>query len=167
MAGMVALVMAASAFLGQRARTEADAALNITVVARQWWWEFDYPGADVKVANELHLPADRPVRLTLTSADVLHSFALPGLGINADVVPGQPRTLLLSAGQAGVMNGSCGAGCGCQTVCMRFKVLVTSESEFESWLQKQRGVPLVAGNTATPQCANPAGAPAPRHSSAR
>src|SRR5271170_6321661 len=53
-------------------------ALEIKVVAHQWWWEFDYPDG-VKTSNEMHIPVNRPIRLSLESADIIHSFWVPQL----------------------------------------------------------------------------------------
>src|SRR5690606_14151423 len=54
--------------------------LRIEVTGHQWWWEVRYPDSGVVTANQLHLPVDRPVDLTLRSADVIHSFWVPRLG---------------------------------------------------------------------------------------
>jgi heme/copper-type cytochrome/quinol oxidase subunit 2 len=160
--GGILLVLAGSAWLGSRfIAGENDPATEIHVIAHQWWWEFDYPKQGVKVANVLHVPAGRPVRLVLSSDDVLHSFWLPSMRLSVDVVPGQKQTVMLNLPKPGTLDGSCGAGCGCDTVCMRFRVLVTKNLEFQQWIKKQRGVPLKAGNTAAPSCLLASGAAAP------
>jgi heme/copper-type cytochrome/quinol oxidase subunit 2 len=149
----ILVVVAGSVWLASRFSARGNGpATEVDVIAHQWWWEFDYPRLGVKVANVLHVPEDRPVRLVLSSADVLHSFWLPSMRLAVDVVPGQKRTVVLNLPNPGTLNGSCGAGCGCDTVCMRFHVLVTNNLEFQQWIKKQRGVPLKQGNTRAPSC---------------
>lgn len=151
--GGILLVTTGSVWLASRVIARRNGpATDVDVVAHQWWWEFDYPRQGVKVANELHLPEDRPARLVLTSTDVLHSFWLPSMRLSVDVVPGQKRTLMLNPRNIGTLNGSCGAGCGCDTVCMRFRVLITNNREFQQWIEEQHGVPLKQGNTIAPTC---------------
>jgi cytochrome c oxidase subunit II len=149
----ILLVITGSVWLVSRnIAARNDSATEVDVIAHQWWWEFDYPGQGVRVANVLHIPEDRPVRLVLTSADVLHSFWLPSMRLAVDVVPGQKRTVVLNPRSTGTLDGSCGAGCGCDTVCMRFRVFVTNDLEFQQWIKKHRGVPLKQGNTTAPSC---------------
>ena len=72
-------------------------ALQVTVVGKQWWWQFDYPDAKVVTADELVIPAGRQVNVHLTacatsipgSCNVIHSFWVPELAGKKDVVPGQ------------------------------------------------------------------------------
>ena len=62
-------------FRTQPRNPEPATSCPITVVAHQWWWEFHYDdGSNVMTANELHIPADRPIRFSLVSNDVIHSF---------------------------------------------------------------------------------------------
>lgn len=153
------LVLTGSVWLGSRfIAGKNDPATEVHVIAHQWWWEFDYPKQGVKVTNVLHVPTGRPVRVVLSSDDVLHSFWLPSMRMAVDLVPGQKRTVMLNLPKAGVLQGSCGACCGCQTVCMRFRVLVTKNLEFQQWVKKQRGVPLKGDNTQAPSCLFASGA---------
>ena len=76
--------------------------LEIKVIAHQWWWDFQYQGAGVVTANELHVPTGQTIRLDLQSADVIHSFWVPQLGGKRDVVPGQINELTLIANEPGV-----------------------------------------------------------------
>jgi cytochrome c oxidase subunit 2 len=82
-------------------------ALQIVVVGRQWWWEFRYPTLDVVTANELHLPAGRPVVLRLEGDDVIHSFWVPRLGGKRDVIPGRRNLITLTADAPGEHWGQC------------------------------------------------------------
>ncbi len=146
------LLAAGSLWLMRRAIAPRDpTALEIHAVAHQWWWEFDYPSG-VKTADELRIPEGRSVRLELTSADVLHSFWLPSMKQGVDVVPGRNTTLILGSRSRGTLWGSCDADCGCNTMCMRFRILVSTDSEFRRWMEKQRRV-LKAPRRSAPACA--------------
>src|ERR1700676_5095493 len=82
--------------------------LAVTVIAHQWWWEFRYDdGSNVRTANELHIPAARPIRLNLVSNDVIHSFWVPRLGGKRDVVPGQVNQISLISNIPGEYYGQC------------------------------------------------------------
>src|SRR5439155_1490450 len=63
-------------------------ALKVDVIGHQWWWEFRYPELALVTANELHVPLGRVVQLSITSADVIHSFWAPPLGGKRDAIPG-------------------------------------------------------------------------------
>src|SRR5262245_51696499 len=73
----------------------APGALDVTVLGHQWWWEFRYPSLGLVTANELHLPAGRPVTLKLEGPDVIHSFWVPQLGGKRDVIPGRHNQITL------------------------------------------------------------------------
>lgn len=119
-------------------------ALEIKVVAHQWWWEFDYPDG-AKASNELHIPVNRPIRLSLESADVIHSFWVPQLGGKRDVVPGQINELTFIANVVGMYPGQCAEFCGLSHANMRFRTFVDSPDDFAKWDRDQ-----LAGPVATP-----------------
>jgi cytochrome c oxidase subunit II len=116
-------------------------ALVISVEARMWWWEVRYPGdggaSGFVTANEIHIPAGRPVYLALSSADVIHSFWVPALGGKMDMVPGRMQHLLLSADQPGVLRGQCAEYCGEQHARMALHVVAQEPQAFEAWRQAQ------------------------------
>jgi cytochrome c oxidase subunit 2 len=123
-------------------RAPADS-LRVRVVGHQWWWEFDYPGARVATANELHIPAGRPVDLVLDSADVIHSFWVPMLAGKEDLIPGKTNHLFLSADRPGVYEGQCAEFCGVSHANMRFLVVAQAPADFRRWiagLQRPAGV---------------------------
>ena len=72
----------------------------IDVTGQQWWWKFDYPELGVSTANEFAIPAGKPVRFNLHSADVQHSFWIPRLGGKMDLLPGQDNWIWLQADPA-------------------------------------------------------------------
>ena len=128
-------------------------ALVVSVTAKMWWWEVRYSdpagGADIVLANELHLPADRPVYLALTSTDVIHSFWVPALAGKMDMVPGRMTGLALRPLKAGVYRGQCAEYCGIQHAKMALHVVVEPSEAFAAWLARQaRPQPLPsAGGT--------------------
>src|SRR3954466_375254 len=89
------------------APTRGQTKMTIEVVGRQWFWEVRYPGFGAVSANEIHIPAQTPVKVVLTSPDVIHSFWVPELNKKVDAVPGHPNTMELSADAAGVYRGQC------------------------------------------------------------
>jgi cytochrome c oxidase subunit 2 len=114
----------------------------IEIVAHQWWWEVRYPGsapADrVTTANEVHVPVGSPMRLVLSSGDVIHSFWVPRLGGKTDLIPGQRNVTWLAARRPGVYYGSCGEYCGAQHAKMRLRLVADPPSDFQRWLVAQR-----------------------------
>ncbi|MGH2755582.1 MAG: cytochrome c oxidase subunit II, partial [Actinomycetota bacterium] len=96
------------------AAEEPDGGMNITVVARQFWWEYQYEDLELTTANELHIPVDQPVKLTLrgVEGDVIHSFWIPRLTGAQDVVPTHDNTLIFTAEETGEYWGQCKEFCG-------------------------------------------------------
>jgi cytochrome c oxidase subunit II len=113
-------------------------ALTVEVVGHQWWWEVRYPNAQVITANELHIPAGRPVRLLLTSTDVIHSFWVPELHGKMDLMPGRPNTFWIEARRPGIYRGQCAEYCGHQHAKMAFLVIAEPPDQFAAWLETQR-----------------------------
>lgn len=85
-------------------------AMEVRVNAKQWGWEFVYPGGETD--NELHVPVGKPVKLILTSADVLHAFYSPGLRVKRDAVPGMFTTLWFQGTTVGKDDIFCAEYCG-------------------------------------------------------
>ena len=123
-------------------------ALFVTVVGRQWWWEYRYESYEGKTlgfatANELHIPASsadaaRPVYLTLESADVCHSFWVPRLGGKTDLIPGRTTSMWFQTAERGLFVGQCAEYCGTQHANMLIRVVVESPSEFARWIEAQQ-----------------------------
>lgn len=112
--------------------------LEITVIGHQWWWEIIYPELGITTANELHIPRDRKAVLTLTSADVIHSFWVPRLGGKRDLNPGWENTLWFTPDSAGVYDGQCAEFCGVSHANMRLRVVVLEPEEFDSWVDREQ-----------------------------
>ena len=114
-----------------------DGALDVKVTARQFWWEYEYKDAGVITANELHIPVDTPVYLTLQGEDVIHSFWVPKLAGKQDVVPGRTNQLTIQADDPGEYEGQCTEYCGLSHANMKLRVIAHPEDEFEQWLSEQ------------------------------
>ena len=115
----------------------SENALEIEVVGHQWWWEFRYPEYGFVTANEMHIPIDRPVYLSMTSADVIHSFWTPQLNGKRDVVPGRITNLRLQADEPGLFLGQCAEFCGLAHADMRHRVFAHTEADFQAWAEAQ------------------------------
>lgn len=70
---------------------------EVNVTGYQWWWKFEYPEYGVVTANEIAIPAGRPVKFNLKTQDVIHAFWVPRLGGKMDLAPGQDNWLWLQA----------------------------------------------------------------------
>ncbi|MET0334946.1 MAG: cytochrome c oxidase subunit II [Rhizobacter sp.] len=128
-------------------------ALVVSITARSWWWEVRYDNgggageqAVLYTANEIHLPAGRPVTLSLTSADVIHSFWVPALGGKVDMLPGRVLHLRLRTVEAGRYRGQCAEFCGEQHARMALQVVVHEGDGFDRW-KAQQSQPAQAPST--------------------
>ena len=115
--------------------------LEIEIIARQWWWDVRYLDrrADriFRTANELHLPVGVPVRITLKSSDVIHSFWVPNLAGKQDLIPGRVSQIMLHPLRIGSYRGQCAEFCGLQHARMALDVTVESPSAFARWSARQ------------------------------
>jgi cytochrome c oxidase subunit 2 len=107
--------------------------LVVEVVARQFTWVFRYPQAGL-TASELHLPLGRPVRLEITSEDVIHSLWVPNFLAKRDATPGRVSELVVTPSQAGIFPIRCAELCGAGHAIMISQVVVQPPDEFEAWI---------------------------------
>lgn len=119
------------------ARPDEPASMTVEVVGHDWWWEARYNGGEIVTANEIHIPAGQPVRVELTTDDVLHSFWVPQLQAKTDTVPGRVNHTWLEADMPGRYRGQCAEFCGLQHAKMAFFVVAQSPDDFEAWLENQ------------------------------
>lgn len=117
-------------------------ALEVVVRGWQWWWEFRYPALGITTANELHLPAGRPVTLRLEGEDVIHSFWVPQLGGKRDVIPGRVNRLTWTPEAPGEYWGQCAEFCGASHANMRLRVIVEPPEAFARWVAAQQAPPV-------------------------
>jgi cytochrome c oxidase subunit 2 len=125
-------------------RTQAPAspqALEIDVTAKQWWWEFRYPQLGVVTANEIHVPAGRPVAIKLQGWDVIHSFWVPQITAKRDVTPGRLNWITFTADTPGTYWGQCAEYCGTSHANMMLRMMVDTPAAFDAWVKAQLAPP--------------------------
>lgn len=119
--------------------------LQVNVTGHQWWFEFEYPdagnGKKIITANELRIPVDRPILLSLFSDDVIHSFWVPKLAGKLDMVPTHENKMWFQADSNKIdedlpvtLFGQCAELCGIAHALMRFRVTVMEQADFDSWV---------------------------------
>lgn len=122
-------------------------AIEIKVTAQKWFWSFDYVKEDVNSLNELVVPVDMPVQLTMSSTDVIHSFYVPGFRIKLDVLPNRYTVTWFEATDVGSYDLFCTEYCGTGHSEMIGKVKVVTDSEYREWIDNAglggEEVPLV------------------------
>lgn len=131
---------------------KADDSMPLQVTAQQFKWTFEYPEADGVQSDELHVPVDRQLDVTLEALDVLHSFWVPEWRIKRDLVPSGPggdeidNQFVVTPNEEGTFSLVCTELCGLGHATMRATVVVESQEEFEQWLTEQE--PAAAGDDA-------------------
>jgi cytochrome c oxidase subunit 2 len=119
-----------------------DDALQVTAVGRQWMWKFQHAEGRREI-NELHVPVGRPVRLTMTSEDVIHSFFVPAFRTKQDLIPGRYTTAWFEATKPGRHHLFCAEYCGTLHAGMIGRVVAMEPADFQAWLAGgQPGVPV-------------------------
>ena len=129
--------------LGTEAIPKPVSAMDVTVIGHQFWWEYRYPRLGVVTANELHIPisdpgSPTPTYLTMSSADVSHSFWVPRLAGKMDVIPNRVNVMWMDPPQAGLYLGQCAQYCGTQHAKMLLRVYAQSPSDFAAWVEQQK-----------------------------
>ena len=107
---------------------------EIQVMGQKWSWLFTYPNGYIDA--ELHVPSGRPVRLVMTSRDVIHSFFVPAFRVKRDVVPGRYDEVWFNATTPGVYDIFCAEYCGTSHSTMLSKVHVHEPDEYDAWLEE-------------------------------
>jgi cytochrome c oxidase subunit 2 len=110
-----------------------EGAIEIYVVGKQWMWKLQHPEGQREI-NELHVPVGRPVKLIMTSQDVIHSFYIPAFRIKNDVLPNRYSTAWFEATKTGEYHLFCAEYCGSQHSGMGGKVVVMEPADYEQWL---------------------------------
>jgi cytochrome c oxidase subunit 2 len=122
-------------------RNVPDDAMRITTIGRMWEWEFDYGNG--KLAKELVVPVNQPIRLDLVSEDVNHSLFIPAFRVKEDVVPGYDNWLWFTPIYIGEYDIMCAEYCGLLHYDMVTKVRVVEQQEYEDWLANLEATGLV------------------------
>ena len=117
----------------------------VEVTGRQFEWSLRYPGADgelgtrddIHLVNELHVPVNEEVVMTIKSDDVLHSFFLPNLRVKQDVIPGMKQHVWFKAKKIGTYDIVCAELCGWGHYKMKGRLTVESRENFDRWIQQK------------------------------
>jgi cytochrome c oxidase subunit 2 len=131
---MIAMVMfgwGASAYFEMR--TPPAEALQVYAVGKQWMWKFQHLEGQREI-NELHVPVGRPVRVTITSEDVIHSLYFPSFRTKMDAIPGRYTQLWFEATKTGTYHIFCTEYCGTNHSGMIGSVIVMEPAEYQAWL---------------------------------
>ena len=112
-------------------------AMDVYVSAKQWMWKFSYPEGPNAI-NELRVPAGRPVRLLITSRDVIHSFYVPAFRVKQDAVPGRYTQAWFQAIKPGTHAIFCAEYCGLQHSRMRAHVVVMDPKDYDQWVASEK-----------------------------
>jgi cytochrome c oxidase subunit 2 len=135
--------------------------MTIKVTGYQWYWGYEYPDhdgisfnaymipdADINAANgekrllstdnKLVLPVDTNIQILVTAADVIHSFAVPALGIKTDAIPGRLNETWVRIEKPGIYYGQCSELCGKDHAFMPSEIHAVSKEEFEAWIEKAK-----------------------------
>jgi cytochrome c oxidase subunit 2 len=114
-------------------RRPADA-VDVQVVGKQWMWKIQHAEGKSEI-DELHIPVNRTIALTLTSQDVIHDFFVPAFRVKQDVVPGRYTSEWFKATRVGEYHLFCSQYCGTQHSHMIGKVVVMEPAAYERWLK--------------------------------
>jgi cytochrome c oxidase subunit II len=121
-----------------------DGSREIDVTGQQFAWSFSYPDAEV-TSGQLVLEVDEPVRLTLTSKDVIHSFWVPEFRMKQDAVPGTETHVVITPTKVGTYEVICTELCGLGHAVMRSQAVVLGPSDYEKWMNEQKSGGAAAG----------------------
>jgi cytochrome c oxidase subunit 2 len=115
--------------------TPPEDALEVYVVGRQWMWHLQHTGGQREI-NQLHVPIGRPVKLTLTSQDVVHSFFVPAFRLHRDAIPGRYTNAWFQATKTGRFRLYCSEYCGTNHSSMIGEVIVMDREAYREWLAR-------------------------------
>ena len=129
------------------AQEQGKEPLHVEAVGHQWWWEFRYEDANpdaegaelITTANEMRIPTDRPIIMTLKSDDIIHSFWIPKLAGKQDVIPTKANQMWFLAEDAGMYYGQCAEFCGTAHAQMKFRVHALPDAEYQAWVDSWGG----------------------------
>lgn len=107
--------------------------LNIYIVGKQWMWKVQHTTGQREI-NQLHVPVGRPVKLIMTSEDVIHNFSIPAMRVKADVIPGRFVQIWFEPTRPGTYQVFCAEYCGTQHSGMIGQVVVMDATAYQAWL---------------------------------
>lgn len=136
---MMMFVWSADLFL--TIRQPPPDALQVFAVGKRWMWKVQHLEGRREI-NELHIPVGQPVKVTLTSEDVIHSFFIPAFRVKQDAVPGRYTEFWFEATKPGVYHLFCSEFCGSQHARMIGQVVAMEPADYQAWLSgTERGAP--------------------------
>ncbi|MEV4932975.1 cytochrome c oxidase subunit II [Sphingobium sp. LSP13-1-1.1] len=179
---LLAIAIPSIGLLADQYKPAPKDALTVKVTGYQWYWGYEYPdngipefvsnllprdkaeanGEPYLLApdNRLVLPVGRPIKLIITGADVIHSFAVPSLWVKMDAVPGRLNEKSFTIEEPGVYYGQCSELCGARHGFMPIAIEALEPAQFDQWLLSQGGTLKGAAAATTAEAAAPAAAPA-------
>lgn len=110
-----------------------NSSIEMFVVGKQWMWHVQHPEGPREI-NEIHVPVGVPVKLTMTSQDVIHDFYIPAFRVKKDVLPGRYTSLWFEASEEGTYHVFCGQYCGAEHSAMIGWVYVMKPAAYAKWL---------------------------------
>ncbi len=139
----------------------AEPEMTLKVIGHQWYWEYEYPDQDgisfnsymipeeeidaskgeqrlLSTDMKVVLPVDTNIQILVTSADVIHSFAMPALGLKTDAMPGRLNETWVRITKPGVYYGQCSELCGKDHAYMPIEIHAVSKEEFVNWVEKAK-----------------------------
>jgi cytochrome c oxidase subunit 2 len=111
-----------------------DDAMEVYVVGKQWMWQLQHPEGGQREINELHIPVNKPIKLIMTSEDVIHDFFIPAFRVKQDVLPGRYTYMWFQPNKEGDYHLFCGEYCGTQHSRMGGWIHVMDENKYQAWL---------------------------------
>lgn len=128
--------------------------MTVKVIGRQWFWQYEYPDENIAfdsyiipddqlkpgqvrlldVDNALVLPVDTNIRIVTTAGDVIHSFAVPALGLKTDAIPGRINESWVNITKPGQYYGQCSELCGVGHGFMPISIKAVTKEEYAAWL---------------------------------
>jgi len=133
---MVLFVWGASVFFAMSRPPEET--MNVYVVGKQWMWKFQHLDGQREI-NELHVPVGRPVKLIMTSEDVIHDVFVPAFRVKADVLPGRYTNIWFEPTKPGTYHLFCAEYCGTRHSGMTGQVVVMEPNDYQNWLSGGAG----------------------------
>lgn len=136
---------------------EAD--MTIKAIGKQWYWSYEYPDADglafdsflvedkdlkpgqprlLTVDNPIYVPVNKTIRLEVIGGDVIHSFAMPAMGLKLDAIPGRLNETWFKPTRTGVFYGQCSELCGAKHAFMPIELHVVSDEDYAAWLTQAK-----------------------------
>ncbi len=175
---LVAIAVPSISLIAEQYKPAPKDAVTVKITGYQWDWGYEYPYQGIPefvsnilppekalengepnllaVDNRLVLPVGRPIKLIITGADVIHSFAVPSLWFKLDAVPGRLNELAITIEKPGVYYGQCSELCGVKHGFMPIAIEARPQAEWEQWVRSQGGDPKGNGAAEAATAAAPA-----------